>query len=116
MAGEVLSDEQVNVTGDEPVSRLILNAVATFVKDEDFHAKFASHGPVAKVELFVNGHRVPVVESLADAWRRCDEELEQKARKMALKMVSEAGLEPIAAVLREAEHAIRTKLECWDYE
>ena len=109
-----MSDETVNITGDDTAARLLLSAVATFVKDDEFRTKFASHGPVAKVELLVNGHRVPCAETLADAWHRMDEVLEARARRMAVAMVTEAGLEPLVQALRDAENNIREKLGIWE--
>lgn len=66
------------------------------------------------VEMTVNGRPVPVLKTLEDAWRRCDAEIDARARKMAICMVTEAGLEPLAEVLRDAEQKIRAKLQIWD--
>lgn len=106
--------EQVDVTGEEIPAMLILRAMATYVEDDDFHEKFAKNGKVVEVVMTVNGHSVPIVESLADTWRQCKEELDRRARKIAVEMVTEAGLEPLAKVLRDAERSIREKLGVWD--
>lgn len=106
--------ENVDVTGEDAPARLILNAMATFVSDEDFAAKFASKGKVCEVAMTVNGVPVPIVETLAEAWRRADAEIEDRARRRAIAMVTEAGLEPLAQALRDAEHSIREKLGIWD--
>lgn len=108
--------EQIDVCADNTAARVILNAMATFIRDADFSEKFGGNGRMCSVEMKVNGHPVPIVEALVDAWKRADEQLEERARKMALQMVTEAGLEPIATALRDAERMIRDKLKNYDYE
>lgn len=106
--------EQVYVCGDDAPAQIILAAISTFVKDDEFQAKFANSGPTKTVALLVDGHEVPVVETLADIWRRMNDVVDQRARKMAVEMVTAAGLKPLSNALQEAEQKIRAQLGIWE--
>lgn len=114
MSNPPANTESIDVVADNPASRIILNAIATFIKDAEFVEKFGGNGKTVDVVLLVNGHRVPVVETLADTWKRMDAMLERRASAKAIEMVTAAGLEPLAQALRDAENKIREKLEIWE--
>lgn len=107
--------EEIDIVTYSPASVLILEAMLFEIgADEDLQKSFGMNGSKAAVSMTVNGRSVPVIKSLEDAWRRCDAEIEARARKIALRMVTEAGLDPIAAAIRDAETSIRTALQNWD--
>lgn len=107
--------EEVDVIAHTPASILILEAMLFAVgADADLQKSFGIATSKVVVEMTVNGRPVPIVKSLEDAWRRCEAEIDARARKMAVRMVTEAGLEPLAEVLRDAEQKIRNKLQIWD--
>lgn len=108
-------EERVYVCGEDAAARLILNALADFYeKDDAFAECFAQDGGHVNVRMTVNGRPVPIAKTLAEAWKRADAQVEERARKIAIRMVTEAGLEPLAEVLRDAEQKIRQKLQIWD--
>lgn len=109
-----MSNETVNVVAHSTASILILEAMLLRIGKADLMNEFGMKGSEAEVELKVNGVAVPVVQSLEEAWLRLESVVERRAKQIALRMVTEAGLEPIAKALREAEQSIRNKLELWD--
>lgn len=115
MTDEQRLTEEVDVIAGTSASILIIEAMLFAVgADADLQESFGMKASKASVEMTVNGKPVPIVSTLEDAWRRCDAEIDQRARKMAIRMVTEAGLEPLAEVLRDAEQKIRNKLQIWD--
>lgn len=106
--------ETVDIRDDDAVARLVLSAVAKYVKEPEFAERFANKGSTVQVEMAVNGVSVSAPKTLAEAWRRMDAMLEERARRMAVRMVTEAGLEPLAQALRDAENNIREKLGIWE--
>lgn len=106
--------ETVNVTAQTDASILIIEAMLLAIGDDaDICKEFGCSSGDVQVELKVNGRAVPVVAALADAWKRCSAVIDQQAKKEAVRMVSEAGLEPLAQALRDAEWKIRERLKAW---
>lgn len=115
MSDEQRLPEDVDVIAHTTASILIIEAMLFAIgADDDLQKSFGMATSKASVEMTVNGRPVPVLRALEDAWRRCDAEVDARARKMAIRMVSDAGLEPLAEVLRDAEQKIRQRLQIWD--
>lgn len=109
-----MTDETVNCTDNDDASILILEAMLFAIgAADDICKEFGCTTGKVQVEMKVNGRPVPVVASLTDAWRRSEAVLEERAKRMAVRMVSEARLEPLAQALRDAEWKIREKLKAW---
>jgi len=107
--------EEVDVIGDTPASILIIEAMLLAIgADADLQESFGMKTSTASVQMTVNGKPVPIVDTLTEAWRRCDAEIDARARKMAVRMVTAAGLEPLAEALRDAEQKIRQRLQIWE--
>jgi len=108
-----MAPEIISVGTDTPASFIVLAIAAKHIKDPEFQEEYKRDGGF-QVELLINGKSVPVVETLVDIYERLDKVIDKRARKMALQMVTEAGLDPIAEALRDAERTIRTRLKIWE--
>jgi len=110
-----MSKERIYAVGVRVEENFLLSAIAATAipSDNQFHEKFGTDGFV-EVELLINGHSVPFKAVINDWWERCDRELELRAKRAAVKMVTAAGLDPIADALRDAEQTIREALKVWE--
>jgi hypothetical protein len=108
--------QKVDIRDNSAVSVMVLMAVTKHVKDPEFAAAFAGKGSVVEVAMTVNGQTVDAPAVLAEAWRREVELIDKRARKMAIEMVTEAGLDGLVEILRDAENKVRQKLNIWDEE
>ena len=82
--------------------------------DASITSKFSPSGHEVKVELRVNDIPVDVIATLKTTWKNMDSHIEERARKIALRMVTEAGLDPLREALQSAERNIREVLKTWD--
>lgn len=62
------------------------------------------------VTLLVNGIEMPFTETMNDIYRRMEDQIDGRAREIAEKMVTEAGLDGVAEALREVELKVREAL------
>lgn len=68
-----------------------------------------------EVTLLVNGVELPFVETMNDIYQRMERQIDEQARKVAEKMVTEAGLDGVADALREVEWKVKDALsKVWD--
>lgn len=67
-------------------------------------------GNPVNVRLVVNGVDLPYTATMADVWGRARAQLDEEAREMAERMVTEAGLEGVADALREVEWKVKDAL------
>lgn len=59
------------------------------------------------VTLLVNGVELPFTETMNDIYRRMEEQIDKQARELAERMVTAAGLEPLAEAIQKAEWEIK---------
>jgi hypothetical protein len=101
----------INVCDRNPASVLIINAMALIEKDGEFQRKFVGDGgPNCEVKLTVNGHEVDVVTALADAWKRIEARVDERAREMAVEMIRGAQLADLLQAIQNAEWQIQDAL------
>ena len=75
----------------------------------DFKFPDRDHGPT-KVSLIVNEQELPFKSVIEDLYRRINAEVDERAAKMALEMITESGLNGVLEALREAEGKVRDAL------
>lgn len=63
-----------------------------------------------EVTLLVNGIELPFTQTMNDIYRRMENQIDEQARELAEKMVTEAGLEGVADALREVEWKVKDAL------
>jgi hypothetical protein len=63
-----------------------------------------------EVTLLVNGVELPFVETMNDIYQRMERQIDEQAREVAEKMVTEAGLDGVADALREVEWKVKDAL------
>lgn len=96
------------------IFRAMVNSLVD--KNEHVNAKFnmKEGDSMVEVELKVNGVPVDIVQALAQTWRLADDNIDKRARQMALEMVTSAGLEKLRIVMEDAEIKIRNALGILD--
>jgi L-2-hydroxyglutarate oxidase LhgO len=102
--------EKIDVT-KQGAPYLLLRAIT--LADEDVKQKILNSANPVEVSLIVNGQSVPVLKTIESFYKSCQDMIEEEAKKIALNMVTEAGLEPIAEALRDAENLICERLQLW---
>lgn len=101
--------ELIDVTKRDIPGVFLINALA---KAEGVSEVIATGPtPVCEVELTINGVSVPVAATLEDMWNRAIADLNERAKKMAYEMVSEAALDPLREALQEADWRIKEALD-----
>lgn len=98
--------EQIDVTS-QTVAGFFVIAALTQAEDE---VSEQIKGRYADVTLLVNGVELPFTQTINDIYLRMKNQIEEEAREMAEKMVTEAGLESIADALREVEWKVKDAL------
>lgn len=63
-----------------------------------------------EVQLLVNGIEFPFTKTIEDIYSRMLVQIDSQALEMAEKMVTEAGLDAVAEVLREVEWKVKDAL------
>lgn len=97
--------EQIDVTARDAAGHFLLQAI---VQGKTLGAKIATN-PV-EVQLLVNGVELPFRATLDNLWGRMEADIEERARAMAERMVTEAGLEGVADALRDVEWKVKEAL------
>ena len=103
--------EMIYAVGSTTPERFVLSAISQKVQDKEVFDKFKQFGPDVEVELLINGIPLSFTAIVNDWWRRVKDHHEADVREAALKMVTEAGLDPVANALRDAEQAIVNAIE-----
>lgn len=103
--------EQIDITKDDLVGILLINAMCAVTAREDLKAMYKpEHGRV-DVELKINGHVVPLIPALENAW----EQLVAKQRHVAMQLAEEAvcgaGLDSIFKLMAGFKLELRKKLQ-----
>lgn len=104
--------EAVNVLKHTTAGVLLLNAMVRHNQQTgaDLIETFEPVDGVVEAQLRINGHIVPLVEALDEVWQRLSARSDEIAPSKALKMIDEAGVEPIISMLQNVREQTRTKL------
>src|SRR5271154_205651 len=105
--------ERINAIGPSIAERFVLSAISQVLSDRDvFEKNFKDRGgDGVEVELKINGVSLSFTSVINDWWKRMSDRREEDVREAAIKMVTEAGLEPVARALQNAERAVVEAIE-----
>jgi len=106
--------ERISAVGPSIAERFVLSAISQVLNDRDvFEKNFKDRGGDGgvEVELKINGVSLSFTSVINDWWKRMSDRREEDVREAAIKMVTEAGLEPVARALQDAERAVVEAIE-----
>lgn len=101
--------EIIDATSYEFPGFFVIEAL-TQADDEVITDKLTGKGKDVEVTLLVNGVELPFTKTINNIYSRMQNQIEDEARVMAEKMVTEAGLESVAYALREVEWKVKYAL------
>jgi ribosome-associated translation inhibitor RaiA len=108
--------ERVNPLDGSAAGILLMNAMSAGAKDTEFDRLFVepsrAKGEPIKVDvvLLVNGHEVPFMKCVNDAWKSIDERVDEMVREKAMELVSKSRLDGLMRALDDAEWRIEEEL------
>lgn len=102
--------ERINFLNHDVPGVLLINAMARHTPRSSLLSTYEPHEGTIDVELKINGHVVPFVEAIEDAWSRMVKDLDERALKKAMEMLDQAGFGDIEEVIGRVRSDVVDKL------
>lgn len=102
--------ERINCVKHDIAGVLLINAMTAATKRGDLLAMYAPVEGTVEVELKINGHVVPFVETVEDAWGRLVKDFDKRALKKAMEMIEQQGFGNIEELIAGVRSDLVEKL------
>lgn len=104
-----------NISKESYVGKIIFSALVKSMEGRlNMRERFdIANDNTVSVELIVNGHSVPVVETFERYFNIHDVNVNARALEIAKEMVADLGFQRIADAVYEAERTIRVEMHRW---
>lgn len=103
--------EQIDITKRDVAGIMLINAMAAATKSEDLRAMYNPVDGHVEVELKINGHVVPLIPALENAYEQLRSKQVELAMALAEEAVCGAGLDGIYKMMANFKLELRKKLQ-----
>lgn len=103
--------ERINCVKHDIAGILLINAMTAATKRGDLLSMYAPVEGHIEVELKINGHVVPFVETVEDAWGRMVKDLDKRALAKAMEMLNQEGFGNIEELIAGIRSDLVQKLQ-----
>lgn len=103
--------ERIDITKRDVAGIMLINAMTAATKREDLKALYNPVDGHVEVELKINGHVVPLIPALENAWEQLSAKQGELAMALAEEAVCGAGLDSIFKLMANFKLELRKKLQ-----
>lgn len=101
--------EKIDAVGNDIEERFVLSAISQIINTGS-RGIIMNKGRHVEVQLLINGEEVSFTQVVNQWWSQVNRMINDKAAKIAKQMVTDAGLDPVAEALQNAETIIKNAL------